>query len=136
MTSVGYYTSVVHGHSSLMLSLYMAGQTTVDNTATLPAATSHGYNNCLYRRLASYPGHVGGGKSGLVSTVCACAKNPMISWGIVHHRLRTINLYRILAYSPKHVHLELIPQTWQVKARTLIKHSSSLFVVLEREISR
>ena len=49
--------------------------------------------------LASYPGHVGGGKSGLVSTVCACAKNPMISWGIVYHRLRTVNLYRILAYS-------------------------------------
>ena len=24
--------------------------------------------------LASYPGHVGGGKSGLVSTVCTCAK--------------------------------------------------------------
>ena len=31
--------------------------------------------------LASYPGHVGGEKSGLVSTVCACAKTPMISWG-------------------------------------------------------
>ena len=45
------------------------------------------------------PGHVGGGKSGLVSTVCACAKNPMISWGILYHRLRTVNLYRILAYS-------------------------------------
>ena len=58
--------------------------------------------------LASYPGHVGGGKSGLVSTVCACAKNPMISWGIVYHRLRTVNLYRI---GPKHVRLELIPQT-------------------------
>ena len=27
-------------------------------------------------QLASYPGHVGGGKSGPVSTVCACAKNP------------------------------------------------------------
>ena len=25
--------------------------------------------------LASYPGHVGGGKSGLVSTVCACAND-------------------------------------------------------------
>ena len=49
--------------------------------------------------VASYPGHVGGGKSGLVSTVCACAKNPMISWGIVYHCLRTVNLYRILAYS-------------------------------------
>ena len=58
--------------------------------------------------LASYPGHVGGGKSGLVSTVCACAKNPMISWGIVYHRLRTVNLYRI---APKHVRLELIPRT-------------------------
>ena len=42
---------------------------------------------------------MGGGKSGLVSTVCACAKNPMISWGIVYHRLRAVNLYRILAYS-------------------------------------
>ena len=49
--------------------------------------------------IASYPGHVGGGKSGLVSTVCTCAKNPMISWGIVYHRLRTVNLYHILAYS-------------------------------------
>ena len=26
---------------------------------------------------------------------------PMISWGIVYHRLRTVNLYRILAYSSK-----------------------------------
>ena len=34
--------------------------------------------------VASYPGHVVGGKSGLVSTVCACALNPMISWGIVY----------------------------------------------------
>ena len=59
-------------------------------------------------RLASYPGHVGGGKSGLVSTVCACAKNTMISWGIVYHRLRTVNLYRI---APKHVRLELVPRT-------------------------
>ena len=42
---------------------------------------------------------MGGGKSGLVSTVCACTKNPMISWGIVYHHLRTVNLYRILAYS-------------------------------------
>ena len=25
--------------------------------------------------LASYPGHVGGGKSGLVSTVCTCAND-------------------------------------------------------------
>ena len=55
--------------------------------------------------VASYPGHVGGGKSGLVSTVCACAKNPMISSGIVYHRLRTVNLYHI---APKHVCLELI----------------------------
>ena len=51
---------------------------------------------------------MGGGKSGLVSTVCACAKNPMISWGTVYHRLRTVNLYRI---GPKHVRLELIPRT-------------------------
>ena len=64
--------------------------------------------------LASYPGHVGGGKSGLVSTVCACAKNPMISWGIVYHRLRTVNLYRI---GPKHVRLELIPQTAGKKSK-------------------
>ena len=49
--------------------------------------------------LASHPGHVGGGKSGLVSTVCTCTKNPMISWGIVYHRLQTVNLYFILAYS-------------------------------------
>ena len=86
----------------------------------------------VYQVLASYPGHVGGGKSGLVSTVCACAKTPMISWGIVYHRLRTVNLYRIAL---KHVHLKLILRT-QVKARTSIKRSSSLFVVLEREISR
>ena len=58
--------------------------------------------------LASYPGRMGGGKSGLVSTVCASAKTPMISWGIVHHRLRTVNLYRI---APKHVRLELIQRT-------------------------
>ena len=45
-----------------------------------------------------------GGKSGLVSTVCACAKNPMISWGIVYHRLRTVNLYRT---APKHGRLKL-----------------------------
>ena len=32
--------------------------------------------------------------------------------------------------------LELIPRRWQVKTRTLIKRSSSLFVVLERAISR
>ena len=35
-------------------------------------------------------------------------ENPMISWGIVYHRLRTVNLYRI---GPKHVRLELIPHT-------------------------
>jgi len=34
--------------------------------------------------LASFPGHVGGGKSGLVSTICACANYPTISWGIYH----------------------------------------------------
>ena len=39
--------------------------------------------------IASYSGHVGGRKSGLVSTVCAYAKN------IVNHCLRTVNLYRI-----------------------------------------
>ena len=32
-------------------------------------------SNCVVANLASYPGHVGGGKSGLVSTVCACANN-------------------------------------------------------------
>ena len=53
-------------------------------------------------------------------------KKNMISWGIVYHRLRTVNLYRI---APKHVRLANM-------ARTLIKRSSSLFVVLEREISR
>ena len=54
--------------------------------------------------VASYPGHVVGGKSGLVSTVCACAKNPMISWGIAYHHLRTVNLYRT---APKHGRLKL-----------------------------
>ena len=39
----------------------------------------------VHRLIALYPGHVVGGKSGLVFTVCACAKNPMISWGIVYH---------------------------------------------------
>ena len=43
----------------------------------------------LSGQVASYPGHVGGGKSGLVSTVCACAKNPMISWGIIYHHLHS-----------------------------------------------
>ena len=38
--------------------------------------------------------------------------------------------------APKHVRLELIPRTWQVKAINFIKRSSSLIVVLEREISR
>ena len=58
-----------------------------------------------------------GGKSGLVSTVCACAKNPMISWGIVYHHLQTVNLYRTAL---KHGRLKLIPRTWQVTVRTLI----------------
>ena len=79
--------------------------------------------------VASYPGHVGGGKSDLVSTVCTCAKNPMISWGIIYHRLRTVNLYCI---GPKHVRLELIPRTAGKKVRTSIKRSSLSFVVLER----
>ena len=51
---------------------------------------------------------MGGRKSGLVSTVCVCVKNPMISWGIVYHRLQTVNLYHI---APKHIRLELIPHT-------------------------
>ena len=83
----------------------------------------------LRYRLASYPGHVGGGKSGLVSsTVCACAKNLMISWGIVYHCLRTVNLYHI---GTKHARLELIPHT-AGKSEDLIKCSSLLFVVLEK----
>ena len=82
-----------------------------------------------FTNLASYPGHVGGGKSGLVSTVCACAKTPMISWGIVYHRLRTVNLYRIAL---KHVHLEFIQCTAGKKVRTSIKRSSLFFVVLEK----
>ena len=64
---------------------------------------------------------MGGGKSihwyPLVSTVCACAKNPTISWGIVYHHLRNVDLCRT---APKHVRLELILQAWQVKARALI----------------
>ena len=54
-----------------------------------------------------------GRRSGLVSTVgvSACAKAPTISWGIVYHRLRTVNLYRT---APKHSRLKLIPRTWQV----------------------
>ena len=34
-----------------------------------------------------FPHHVGMRKGSLVSTVCACANNPMKSWGIVYHRL-------------------------------------------------
>ena len=56
----------------------------------------------------------------------------MISWSIVYHRLRTVNLYCI---APKHVCLELIPRTWQVKARTLIKCLFALCYI-GREISR
>ena len=84
--------------------------------------------------------HVGGGKSGLVSTVCACAKNPM-KWGIVYHRLRTVNLYRILAYSSEARPSQAYPANMAGKsedfnkARILIKRPSSLFVVLEGEIS-
>ena len=72
--------------------------------------SSNLWSLCLLAVLlvASYPGHVGGGKSGLVSTVCACAKTPMISWGIVYHRSQTINLYHI---APKHIRLELIQHT-------------------------
>ena len=62
----------------------------------------------LCTKAASYPGHVGGRKSGLVSTVCTCAKTTMISWGIVYHRLRTVNFYHI---APKCVCPELIPRT-------------------------
>ena len=75
-------------------------------------SSTHQMRHSASTLLASYPGHVGGGKSGLVSTVCACAKNPMISWGIVYHRLRTVNLYRI---APKHIRLELIPRTLSKK---------------------
>ena len=70
------------------------------NSILVPRAFARSERIISY--LASYPGHVGGGKSGLVSTVCACAKNPTISWGIVYHRLRTVNLYRT---APKHVRL-------------------------------
>ena len=45
-------------------------------------------------------------------------KPPMISWDIVYHHLQTINLYHI---APKHVRLELIPQTWQVKGEDFDK---------------
>ena len=49
----------------------------------------------------------------------------------MEYHLRTINLYHI---APQHVCLKLIPQTGHVKVTTLIKRSSSLFVVLGREI--
>ena len=64
---------------------------------------------------------MGGGKSGLVSTVCACAKNPMISWGIVYHRLRTVNLYHILAYSSEARSSRAYPANMAGKTMTLIK---------------
>ena len=52
----------------------------------------------------------------------------MISWGIVYHRLRTVNPYRILAYSsearPSRAYPAKLARTWQVKARTLIKRSN------------
>ena len=69
-----------------------------------------------------------GGKSGLVSTVYACAKNPMISWGIVYHRLRTVNLYRT---APKHGRLKLIPQTWHVNCEDF--HKAFKFALLHWE---
>ena len=34
-----------------------------------------GYMEMTISILASYPGHVGGGRNGLVSTVCACAND-------------------------------------------------------------
>ena len=49
------------------------------------------------------------------------------------YRIRTVNLYRT---APKYVRLKLIPRKRQLIVRTLIKCSSSLFVALEREISR
>ena len=40
---------------------------------TFSAFVHSTFRECI--PIASYPGHVGGGKSGLVSTVCACANN-------------------------------------------------------------
>ena len=75
-------------------------------------------SNSIQLELASYPGHVGGGKSGLVSTVCACTNPPppMFSWGIVYHHLQTINLIAL-----KRVCFELILQTCQVKVEDFDK---------------
>ena len=45
---------------------------------------------CVDEILASYPGHMVGGKSGLVSTVCACAKTPWfyeVSYTIIYEPL-------------------------------------------------
>ena len=50
-----------------------------------------------------------------------------VSYTIVYEPLIFTVYWRI---APKHVRLELTPRIWQVKARTLIKRSSSLFVVL------
>ena len=55
-----------------------------------------------------------------IYTVCTCAKNSMISWDIVYHCLWTV-------IAPKHIWVKLILRTWQTR-------SSSLFVVLEREV--
>ena len=69
-----------------------------------------------------------GGKSGLVSTVCTCAKNPMISWGIVYHRLRTVNLYLT---APKHGRLKLGNSKDFAQVRSLL-HWERIFHVESR----
>ena len=61
-------------HTHLLLQLRRA---TARNwkTGQFEAAEYRISKRYLRVALASYPGHVGGGKSGLVSTVCACAND-------------------------------------------------------------
>ena len=44
----------------------------------------------------------------------------MDSWGIVYHRLQTINLYRIAL---KHIRFELIPRSGVARTKPILGHS-------------
>ena len=67
-------------------SYYMTKDRCVDDSCATPAVTTlHRHTVCCSlpghqtTLLASYPGRCGGGKDGLVSTVCACAQISFIS---------------------------------------------------------
>ena len=75
--------------------------------------------------LASYRGHVGGGKSRLVSMHCLRMREKPHDF--MGYRIPSFTNPLIFTVywriAPKHVCLELIPRTRQVKARTLIKQA-------------